>query len=155
MGMISLLTGAVVTGTDLGIKKYTEETLNDAEERRIWKGKGIYRKVHNKGLMMNCLDDRPQLVKGLSVAALVGLFIWSGILEKESGHKLSKFGTAFMLGGACGNTYDRVKRGYVVDYLAVKSKNKKLQDITFNLSDLALFAGAFLTAWGYLSGKKR
>ena len=47
-----------------------------------------------------------------------------------------------MLGGAVGNTYDRFKRGYVVDYLSLKTKNRKLSDITFNLSDLALFAGA-------------
>lgn len=154
MGIISLLTGAAVAGTDLGIKKYTEETLGDAEERRIWKGKGIYRKVHNKGLMLNRLDDKPELVKGLSVAALAGVCCFAGIMEKENGHKLTKFGTALMLGGACGNTYDRVTRGYVVDYLALKSKNKKLQDITFNLSDLALFAGALFMVWDYLFGGK-
>lgn len=154
MGIISLLTGAAVAGTDLGIKKYTEETLGDAEERRIWKGKGIYRKVHNKGLMLNRLDDKPEVVKGLSVAALASLCCFAGVLEKENGRKLTKFGTALMLGGACGNTYDRVTRGYVVDYLAIKSKNKKLQDITFNLSDLALFAGALLMVWDYLFGGK-
>lgn len=59
-----------------------------------------------------------------------------------------------MLGGAVGNTYDRFKRGYVVDYLSLKTKNKKLSDITFNLSDLALFAGAVLTVWSSLFGKR-
>ena len=53
MEILSILTGAFVAGCDLGIKKYTEENVRDGEERRIWKGKGIYRKVHNKGLMMN------------------------------------------------------------------------------------------------------
>jgi len=153
MGVMGLLTGAFVAGTDLGIKKYTEETLKDGDERRICKGKGIYRKVHNKGLMLNRLDSKPEVVKGLSVAALGILFCWERLLQKEPGHRLAKFGTALMLGGACGNTYDRLKRGYVVDYLAVKSKNKKLQDITFNLSDLALFAGAILTIWNSLFGK--
>lgn len=52
MEILSILTGAFVAGGDLGIKKYTEENVRDGEERRIWKGKGIYRKVHNKGLMM-------------------------------------------------------------------------------------------------------
>ena len=134
MEILSILTGAFVAGCDLGIKKYTEENVRDGEERRIWKGKGIYRKVHNKGLMMNHLDSRPKLVKGMSVA---------------------KLGTSLMLGGAVGNTYDRFKRGYVVDYLSLKTKNRKLSDITFNLSDLALFAGAILTVWSSLFGKKR
>ena len=61
MEILSILTGAFVAGCDLGIKKYTEENVRDGEERRIWKGKGIYRKVHNKGLMMNHLDSRPKL----------------------------------------------------------------------------------------------
>ena len=60
-----------------------------------------------------------------------------------------------MLGGAVRNTYDRFKRGYVVDYLSLKTKNRKLSDITFNLADLALFAGAILTVWSSLFGKKR
>ena len=129
--------------------------VRDGEERRIWKGKGIYRKVHNKGLMMNHLDSRPKLVKGMSAAALGILFFWEHLLWKEPGRKLAKLGTSLMLGGAVGNTYDRFKRGYVVDYLSLKTKNRKLSDITFNLSDLALFAGAILTVWSSLFGKKR
>lgn len=74
---------------------------------------------------------------------------------EEPGRKLAKLGTSLMLGGAVGNTYDRFKRGYVVDYLSLKTKNRKLSDITFNLSDLALFAGAVLTVWSSLFGKKR
>ena len=155
MEILSILTGAFVAGCDLGIKKYTEENVRDGEERRIWKGKGIYRKVHNKGLMMNHLDCRPKLVKGMSAAALGILFFWEHLLWKEPGRKLAKLGTSLMLGGAVGNTYDRFKRGYVVDYLSLKTKNRKLSDITFNLSDLALFAGAILTVWSSLFGKKR
>lgn len=80
---------------------------------------------------------------------------WEHLLWKEPGRKLAKLGTSLMLGGAVGNTYDRFKRGYVVDYLSLKTKNRKLSDITFNLSDLALFAGAILTVWSSLFGKKR
>ena len=134
MEILSILTGAFVAGCDLGIKKYTEENVRDGEERRIWKGKGIY---------------------GMSAAALGILFFWEHLLWKEPGRKLAKLGTSLMLGGAVGNTYDRFKRGYVVDYLSLKTKNKKLSDITFNLSDLALFAGAVLTVWSSLFGKKR
>ena len=155
MEILSLLTGAFVAGADLGIKKYTEENIKDGEERRIWKGKGIYRKVHNKGLMLNHLDSRPEVVKGMSAAALGILFFWDQLLRKEPGHQMAKFGTSLMLGGAVGNTYDRFKRGYVVDYLSLKTKNRRISDITFNLSDLALFAGAILTVWSSLSGKKR
>ena len=109
MEILSILTGAFVAGCDLGIKKYTEENVRDGEEPRIWKGKGIYRKVHNKGLMMNHLDSRPKLVKGMSAAALGILFFWEHLLWKEPRRKLAKLGTSLMLGGAVGNTYDRFK----------------------------------------------
>ena len=74
MEILSILTGAFVAGADLGIKKYTEENVRDGEERRIWKGKGIYRKVHNKGLMMNRLDSRPKVVKVISESFLFFVF---------------------------------------------------------------------------------
>ena len=155
MGILCVLIGAAVAGVDLGIKKYTEENIKDGEERSIWRGKGIYRRVHNKGLMMNRLDSRPRLVKWVSAAALGILLFWERFVLKQRGHKLAKLGTALLIGGAVGNTYDRFKRGYVVDYLALRTKNKKLSDITFNLSDVALFAGAILTVWNSLFGKKR
>ena len=96
MEILSILTGAFVAGVDLGIKKYTEENVRDGEERRIWKGKGIYRKVHNKGLMMNHLDSRPKLVKGMSAAALGILFFWEHLLWKEPGRKLAKITKHFI-----------------------------------------------------------
>ena len=97
-----------------------------------------------------------EIVQVTEAAAALGiLFFWDQLLWKEPGRKLAKLGTSLMLGGAVGNTYDRFKRGYVVDYLSLKTKNRKLSDITFNLSDLALFAGAVLTVWSSLFGKKR
>ena len=83
MEILSILTGAFVAGCDLGIKKYTEENVRDGEERRIWKGKGIYRKVHNKGLMMNHLDSRPKLVKGSRRQHLESCFSGSTFFGKN------------------------------------------------------------------------
>ena len=154
MRTLCLLTGAMTAGLDLGVKKYVEENLGPGEERRIWKGHGFFRRVHNHGMMLNSLEKYPKLVKMTSVLACGMLWVWEGILLKKPGYKAAKIGTALMAGGAAGNTYDRIKRGYVVDYLGFKTKNKKLTDITFNLSDFALFGGAILTIWSTLLGTK-
>lgn len=154
MKTLYLLTGAVTAGLDLGVKKYVEENLKLGEEWRIWRGHAFFRRVHNKGMMLNSLEKYPQTIKTASVLACAVLWFWEGILLKKPGYKVVKLGTALMAGGAAGNTYDRLKRGYVVDYLGFKSKNKKLTDITFNLSDFALFGGALLTILGALSGRE-
>ena len=68
---------------------------------------------------------------------------------------MEKAGVALMLGGAVSNTYDRVKRRYVVDYLAIRTPHKKLTDITFNLADLAIVGGALVMLIGFLTSEKQ
>ena len=49
---------------------------------------------------------------------------------------------SLMLGGAISNLYDRFVRKYVVDYFGFRCSLKKLENITFNLADVFIFAGA-------------
>jgi signal peptidase II len=56
----------------------------------------------------------------------------------------------FLLAGGASNAYDRVKRGYVVDYFII---NKGwLKRTIFNLADMFLFLGGVICA---VTGKKR
>lgn len=155
MVTIALVVVAVVLGVDLGIKYYVEKHMKSSEERSIWKGRGIVRKVHNHGMILNSLDKHPQIVKKLSVSGLGMLLVWMIFVLKKTGHTGEKLGAAMMTGGALSNTFDRVKRGYVVDYLAFKTPNKKLTDITYNLGDFAIFGGALLMVIGAFIAKER
>lgn len=70
------------------------------------------------------------------------------------GNVVLKGGLALLLGGAYSNTYDRLKRGYVVDYVSfclppVKNKvlaklKNALEAVVFNVSDFAIIIGAML-----------
>jgi signal peptidase II len=65
----------------------------------------------------------------------------------KKGKVLLKTGLAFILGGAYSNTYDRLRRKYVVDYISfdLKSGNKladKFKKIVFNISDFAIIIGS-------------
>ena len=51
-----------------------------------------------------------------------------------------------LTGGAFSNLYDRTMRGKVVDYLAFKSRWKRLSRLTFNLGDICIATGALLAA---------
>ena len=64
------------------------------------------------------------------------------------GSRLLKAGLAFLLGGAYSNTYDRLMRKYVVDYVSFPVKNKKIRNIVFNISDFCIAVGALLMVLG-------
>jgi signal peptidase II len=64
------------------------------------------------------------------------------LLLPQKGKKLLKLGAAFMLGGAASNVYDRVKRGFVVDYFSFSFFNK----VVFNISDFFIFIGSIIVA---------
>ena len=49
-----------------------------------------------------------------------------------------------VLAGGASNLYDRLKRGYVVDYFSIQWK--KLKKVVFNLGDIFIFAGSALFA---------
>ena len=55
---------------------------------------------------------------------------------------MSKIGTGLILGGAIGNLVDRVRLGYVVDFLDVFVG--KYHWPTFNIADSAITVGAAL-----------
>ncbi|XCP86458.1 signal peptidase II [Roseburia hominis] len=145
---LSLLIVSVIFGMDQGMKYYVEKHVKDGKDQGFFRQRGILRKVHNRGMMMNYLEQHPLLVQLASVFAMGILLIWQALTLKKRGHIWEKLGIAFMTGGALSNTFDRVKRGYVVDFLAVKAKQKKLTDMTFNVGDFAIFGGAILTAAG-------
>ena len=64
------------------------------------------------------------------------------------GNSTLKAGLAFLLGGAYSNTYDRLPRKYVVDYVSFPVKNRRFRKIVFNISDFCIMIGALLLALG-------
>ena len=60
--------------------------------------------------------------------------------------KLRDFYPSLLLGGAFSNTYDRLKRKYVVDYFSFGVKWEPLRAIVFNISDFCILIGALIIA---------
>lgn len=127
-----------------GIVKHHVEKGSIREKR---KGKVVLKKYHNKGAMLNIGEKHQHTVAVLSVAFasfVTGVFV--ATLGKK-GKVLLKTGLAFILGGAYSNTYDRLRRKYVVDYISfdLKAGNKladRFKKIVFNISDFAIIIGS-------------
>ena len=134
----------LIAGGDLYIKEWVEKNIPTRKDREILGGKLLLRKVHNSGMMMNFADDHKKLVRIVSVVVTMFTVIVHFSLYGETGYEEEQAGLAFILVGAISNTVDRLRRGYVVDYLAFHTKNEKHSRITYNIGDFAIFAGVFL-----------
>lgn len=138
---------AIFTG-ELFLKNRVESELAENSNKNMLKGAVILTKHHNRGAAFNTGEKRPEIIKCISViltAAAAALFVCSFGL---AGKKMMKWGLSLLLGGAFSNTYDRLKRGYVVDYFRFNVPVKKVSNLIFNVSDFCIMLGAALVVLG-------
>lgn len=145
--MIAIYLGitALIVGIDLAVKHWVESHLDFQKDKKILKKCGILRRVHNKGMMLNLGEEHSRVVKDLSCVMTILLSGAQILLLGKKGYANEKLGLALVLGGAISNTYDRVKRGFVVDFFAFPFKNKKWASVTYNIGDFAIFLGGAIT----------
>lgn len=129
---------------DLAVKYKVERDWKQGEERPAAGGRLKLRKVHNKGMCLNLLDQYPMLVKWSSLILSACLSFYQLFLYRKKGNKMRKAGVIWMLAGAWSNTIDRWLRGYVVDYIGIQTKKEELSRITYNLGDFFIAVGAVL-----------
>lgn len=133
-----------ILGLDQQIKKYIEEQPDEAV-KGLKPGRWLLlRRCHNQGMMLNLAEKSRPVVAVLSVVfTLVLTILFISTLGKKGGRWL-RSGLALMLGGAFSNTYDRLKRKYVVDYFSFNVRNERLRNIVFNIADLGIMIGSLL-----------
>jgi signal peptidase II len=72
----------------------------------------------------------------------------------EPGQRLMKWALPLVLGGAIGNLVDRVRLGYVVDFIHAHLK-MRFHWPTFNVADIAITVGIGLMVLEYIIGPKK
>jgi len=101
--------------------------------------------VRNRGAAFGILSDaslpyQPLLLAGLSLAALVAIALY--FLRLPADARLPRVALALVLGGAVGNLIDRVRLGYVVDFVHAFWRDHTWPD--FNVADSAISVGVAL-----------
>lgn len=144
--MVYILIAAAVIAGDLLIKNHIERTKRMQEEKVLPGGKLVIRRYHNKGAFLNLGEEKSALMRALSVGlTFFVLVLFVGSLTRK-GNRLLRTGLSLLLGGAFSNTYDRLYRGYVVDYFSFRTGIRALDRVVFNLADFAIMIGALCTA---------
>jgi signal peptidase II len=102
-------------------------------------------RLHNKGAAFSFLHDATGWQRwvfiGLGVAVSIGILVWLRRLPAK-GQNLLAAGLSLILGGALGNVIDRVRLGYVVDFIRVHYEQYYFP--AFNVADSAITIGAIL-----------
>lgn len=135
---------ALLAWFDLYVKRFVEKEVKDGEEELVCKDKVVIRKVYNKGFALNTLEEKPAVVKWISlgVCGIIAGYVCN--VWKTSTCFVKNIAASLVLAGGISNTYERIKKSYVVDYFGFRTKNKKFNRVTFNLGDMFIFLGGIV-----------
>ena len=133
-------------------KQYAEKNLIYGEEVEIFPGIRMAL-LHNPGAAFGILSNEPGwqvgFLAGVSLLAAVGLVLWIWLLRQESFYSLLPL--VLVLAGAIGNGIDRLRFGFVVDFISLYYE--KWSWPTFNVADSAICLGVFLLILNSFSSK--
>ena len=95
------------------------------------------RYVKNTGAAFSLLSGHPRILGALSLVVLAGAFVW---LRKKRFTAFPLTALALMAGGAAGNMFDRLIRGFVPDMI----ETLFISFPVFNIADSCLTVGCVL-----------
>lgn len=143
LGIAWLLLSVLVIVLDLWTKHIATQhlTLYRPLELTSWLNMTL---AHNYGAAFSFLSDAGGWQRWLfSILATVVtgvLVVW--LLRLPKAEKLTATALALIIGGAIGNLADRIRHGYVVDYIDVYYRDWHWP--AFNLADSAITCGVIL-----------
>lgn len=98
--------------------------------------------VENYGAAFGILQDRRTFFIIMTLAVVIGIAFFI-INNYYAMNGFLKVGLAILLGGAIGNFIDRIRLGYVIDFISFKFINKYHFPV-FNIADIFIVLGTGL-----------
>jgi signal peptidase II len=137
-------------------KSYIAQHFGEFEFIRVLPVLDITR-MHNVGAAFSFLASASGWQRwvfiGLAVTVSIGIIIWLARLPR-SAHRLLACGLALVLGGAVGNVIDRIRLGFVIDFIHFHWDRAYFP--AFNVADSAITVGAaFLLLDALMEGKRK
>ena len=147
--MFGFLTfGTTLTFLDQAFKARIEKEEKGTfpRELAISKGKIKLYQNHNEGFSFG-ISRAVQLVPLCVTSAFAGAWAY---LMGTRGRILEKLALTLTLAGGVSNLYDRMKRGYVVDYFSIQ--RGRLKNVVLNLGDVYILVGGTILLLKELAG---
>ncbi len=134
---ILIIIGAVLL--DQVSKILVAEFLSREESLVIIKGVFRFTYVENRGAAFGMMDEHRWIFMVLSVVGIAAVFVYLWKFRPQS--KLACVALSFIVGGGIGNMIDRVRLGYVIDFIDFYPF-PKLWMWVFNVADSFVCIGA-------------
>ena len=145
-GLSLWLCGAIVVADQIA-KALVQASLAPFENIVLVPGFLDLIHVRNTGVAFGILNDSPMneqlkavLTTALAGLALVGIAFYARHVHHHE--KLARIGLSLILGGAVGNLIDRLRLGYVLDYVDLYWSGWHFW--AFNIADASITIGAVL-----------
>lgn len=147
MAILIIAVGLLV---DRITKLWASNSLSGSSEITVIKNFFSFFYVENKGAAFSILEGKTVFLSAFTIIILVCIVVY---LVKYKPNKFVKVSLSFIVGGALGNLIDRIKYGYVVDFISVHYKDAYYFPI-FNVADIMVVAGTLLLVVCLLKDEK-
>ena len=104
--------------------------------------------VKNYGAAFNIFSGGRIFLSVISTSITIILVYF--ILKKNNLSKIDLLAYSFILGGTLGNGLDRIKQGYVIDFINLNFVNFPV----FNIADISINIGFILIFYTFIKSKK-
>ena len=133
---------ALIIILDQGAKQLAESHLVLNQSIPLIKGMLNLSLTYNYGAAFSILQNKQTLLIIITVI-VSGIILFLMIKNIRAGHWSLMLSLAMVFAGGIGNLIDRIRIGYVIDYLEVKF----IQFPVFNIADMAVVTGSFLLVY--------
>ncbi len=142
IGVVIAITAAIVLVADQLVKAIVSEWLGRGASTHRWELLGrwfAFEYSENTGAAFGIFAGQTMLLSAVAVV-VTGVFLYS-MRDQARDNRILLLAVGVVLGGALGNLIDRVRLGYVVDFIRVGIWPN------FNLADSSIVVGLCLMAF--------
>ena len=139
---------------DQATKAWAVKTLRMGDDRVIIDGFLQFIYTENPGIAFGQLQDGGSFGRWFFVvlASLAAIAVFYYFMRTPRNDDRVLGACALLLAGICGNLTDRVRLGYVVDFIVLHAGNYHWP--TFNIADASITVGALLLAYDLIFGHR-
>jgi signal peptidase II len=135
----------VMIALDQAAKAVISRTIELYESRTVIPGFFNITRIHNRGAIFGAFNqsNNTAVFIALTAASLLALgLVVFYFFKTPSSDRLVKMALSLIMAGALGNLFDRLIRGFVIDFLDVYVRNSHWP--FFNVADSCISVGAVL-----------
>ncbi len=137
--MITIIIAVISIIADQISKFFVLRDLKPIKDFPLWDGVLHFHYAENTGASFGMLPGLKWVFLALAIIFVIATFIFV-LIKKNKIDKFALITLGLICGGALGNAIDRIRFGYVIDFIYVKLINFAI----FNIADSCIVVGGIL-----------